>query len=247
MQPQVDNTVLGDDCLSKARALVAALESGDHSGADMHLAELSKTNESRLFCEIGQLTREVHESLTTFTDSAQLSNVVQTDIPDAKDRIRYVIDATNEAAHKTLTVVETLMPIAKNLKNDASTLHSGWREAMAEANNPDEVRRTAEALRQFLAETEGRASDLSAGLNEVLMAQGFQDLTSQVLGKVVETVQSIEEKLVRLVRVAGHSSVSLEPVKSSTTELAGPAITDDDAERANSQDEVDDLLSSLGF
>ena len=78
------------------------------------------------------------------------------------------------------------------------------------------------------------------------MAQGFQDLTSQVLGKVVETVQTIEQKLVHLVRVAGQANA---PEAEATSEagLAGPALTNDDADRANSQDEVDDLLSSLGF
>ena len=70
------------------------------------------------------MTREVHESLTTFATSGELSRVAETEIPDAKERIRYVIDSTDEAAHKTLSIVEQLMPVAATLKADAESLHS---------------------------------------------------------------------------------------------------------------------------
>ncbi|MDP4946554.1 MAG: protein phosphatase CheZ, partial [Alishewanella sp.] len=71
---------------------------------------------------------------------------------------------------------------------------------------------------------------------------------------VIELVREVEESLIGLVTAFGKSSsqfLEQQPAKSKTKTLVaaeGPII--DAAERAdvvNGQDDVDDLLSSLGF
>ncbi len=89
---------------------------------------------------------------------------------------------------------------------------------------------------------------IHGGLNEVLMAQGFQDITGQIIRRVIDLVHNLENSMVELIRISGGSTDrggdAREP------ELPGPVvpgIDDREGETAASQDEVDDLLSSLGF
>jgi len=90
-------------------------------------------------------------------------------------------------------------------------------------------------------------------LTEVLMAQGYQDLTGQVIRRVIELVKEVEDSLVHMLTVFGGAEAT-KTVKSSQPKVEkaivaeGPII---DAESrddvVSGQDDVDDLLSSLGF
>jgi chemotaxis protein CheZ len=109
---------------------------------------------------------------------------------------------------------------------------------------------------EFLEQTEASSSKVSANLNEIMLAQDFQDLTGQVIKRVTTLVHDVEESLVNLVRMAGHvdrlagikhDEKQLEEKKSASGG-EGPQIHADKREDVVSgQDEVDDLLSSLGF
>ncbi len=91
----------------------------------------------------------------------------------------------------------------------------------------------------------GFARDTRAQLNEIMMAQDFQDLTGQVIKKIVEMSQKLESGLLQVLIEAMPAE------KRATTPeglLNGPVIN---AEGRNdvvtSQEQVDDLLESLGF
>lgn len=80
------------------------------------------------------------------------------------------------------------------------------------------------------------------------MAQDFQDLTGQIIRKVIDLVHDVEEKLVKLVRITGNKIEEETIVKEGREKLAGPAVPGlDQGDQVSGQDEVDDLLSSLGF
>ncbi len=91
-------------------------------------------------------------------------------------------------------------------------------------------------------------------MTEVLMAQGFQDLTGQILRRVIELVREVEDSLIGLLTAFGHVTVAAEAKPAAVRkpkaghEAEGPII--DAASRndvVQGQDDVDDLLSSLGF
>jgi chemotaxis protein CheZ len=97
---------------------------------------------------------------------------------------------------------------------------------------------------------------LSEKFNSILMAQGFQDLTGQVIKKVIALVQEVEERLVDLVRVASQveeltglvKAVEQQPSEVNKIEAEGPQIKPEmRTDVVKGQDDVDDLLSSLGF
>ena len=119
----------------------------------------------------------------------------------------------------------------------------------------DEFRDLYRRVGEFLDRTETTSSEVSAHLNDILIAQDYQDLTGQVIKRVTTLVHDVEESLVSLVRMAGqvdritginHAEVS--ETKKTSSRGEGPQIHADKREDVVSgQDEVDDLLSSLGF
>ena len=93
-----ESAVQIDDKLELARSLVNHLESGDDDGAVSVIAELAGFRDSMLFQEVGRLTRELHDSINGFVMDAQLADIAQNEMPNAAERLRYVI-ATTEQDH----------------------------------------------------------------------------------------------------------------------------------------------------
>ncbi|KKK49010.1 hypothetical protein LCGC14_3139360, partial [marine sediment metagenome] len=88
--------------LNAARALVSALESGDEAAAQTNLKALAEAQESQLFKEVGRLTRDLHDSLNNFNLDGRLAELTESEMPNTRERLNFVIDTTEEAAHKTL-------------------------------------------------------------------------------------------------------------------------------------------------
>ena len=77
------------------------------------------------------------------------------------------------------------------------------------------------------------------------MAQDFQDLTGQVIKKIIELTQNMEQQLLSLLLENAPASVKAE-INNSL--LNGPVINAQGrSDVVTSQDQVDDLLESLGF
>jgi len=75
-------------------------------------------------------------------------------------------------------------------------------------------------------------------LNDILLAQDYQDLTGQIIRRVVGIVRRVHE---------GFGALGLPPEQHRTDpELAGPALKGLDR-HAVSQNDADDLLSDLGL
>jgi len=235
--------------LEKARALVASLEAGDESEAGRLIDSLSLgSGKDELFIEVGRLTRELHDAINGFLLDARISDMTNVEIPDAKERLKYVITMTQQSADRTLTAVENSLPLVEVMEKRAAALFEEWNKLRMRMLSKDEFKGLSDDLADFLHSTQEDANSLHDSLSEVLMAQDFQDLTGQIIRKVIDLVHDVEEKLVKLVRITGSK---LDEGKASSHEkeaLAGPAIPGlDQGDQVTSQDDVDDLLSSLGF
>ncbi|MEM9102074.1 MAG: protein phosphatase CheZ [Pseudomonadota bacterium] len=236
--------------LENARNLVKCLEENDQEGADMYMAELTKARESNLFIEVGKLTRELHEALSNFQLDTRISDLAAQDIPDAKDRLKYVIETTEDAANKTMDAVEKSLPMADNIGLGASNLKTDWDKLMNKQMQPAEFRVLCQDMKSYLDDTKNSAHTLHTLLTEVLMAQGYQDLTGQVIRRVIQMVQDVEESLVTMIRMFGSMN-DYDDAKDKTKiedGVEGPIVNKEKRDDVvNSQDDVDDLLSSLGF
>lgn len=249
------NKVADDESLAQARQLVLALEDGDNEQASFLLDELARRRDSGLFQELGKLTRELHDALNNFQLDAKISVLAEQEIPDAKERLNYVITMTEQAAHRTLNAVEESLPIAQELQTRAQELHDKWTRFRRKDMDVEEFRALVPEIDSFLDLTSGHATKLNASLSDVLMAQDFQDITGQIIRRVINLVKDVEDNLVGLIRISGERMAPAEKAATRSGALSeelsrgiGPQVPGvDHADVVHGQDDVDDLLSSLGF
>jgi chemotaxis protein CheZ len=240
--------------------LLNHLEVGDFNAAIKTIQELSEARHNSFYNEVGYLTRSLHDAIRDFQiDSIDLvageaGDNVATKITDASDRLNYVIETTSAAANKTMDMVDSSVPVASKLQSQARELRKDWSRLIQRDLTPQEFRDLYKRIDIFLSYADDCATTLHSNLNTILLEQGYQDLTGQVIARVNDLIRDVEEKLVHLVAVAGRvDSISgIEPQEMESehddTRGHGPAINKQNKpEVLHSQDEVDDLLSSLGF
>ncbi|MCL5974738.1 MAG: protein phosphatase CheZ [Gammaproteobacteria bacterium] len=234
--------------LEAARALINAIEQDDDDRIKTELMALTNARESALFQQIGKLTRELHEALNNFKVDARLVDLTHNDMPDTRDRLNYVIQTTEEAAHKTLGYIDKTLPLANELKQTAAKLNESWQRFRNREMSATEFRDLSREIEAYLPVVTMHAGEIHNNLSEMTLAQGFQDLTGQVLRQVIGLVEEVETNLVKLVKVAGQPQQSGEAKVVDPLKAEGPQINAKNKPNVvNNQDDVDDLLSSLGF
>lgn len=234
--------------LSLAKSLVSNLENGNVSEVEQLISSLNRQHESILFQEIGKLTRQLHNAIGNFGDDERISNLAENRIPDARERLNYVIERTEESAHRTLNAVEEALPIAHELEESGIVMREEWAKFTRREMNAEEFRQMSKRIEGFLETVEVDAKQLNKGLSDVMMAQDFQDLTGQIIRQVIELVQDLEEGLVSVIKKSGRMGTVIEETKEMDIVAEGPQVNkEDDPNVMSGQDDVDDLLSSLGF
>ncbi|MGI5310096.1 protein phosphatase CheZ [Rheinheimera sp. WS51] len=238
--------------LEQARQLVEFMESEQVDAANELVQTLVVPSASELFEEVGKLTRQLHDSLENFHVDPSLNNLLEEDIPDAKKRLAHVIGMTEQAANRTMDAVESCLPIADNISQQLNIIQPQWQRLMQRQLQLGEFKSLCHNLDGFLVQANNDSKTLNGLLTDVLMAQDYQDLTGQILSRVIELVREVEESLLGLLTAFNHSNTSGSTVKSKpkaiTRDAEGPIL--DAAEREDvvtDQGDVDDLLSSLGF
>lgn len=237
--------------------LQQALDAGDEEAFSNTLDDLTRLRERELFSEIGKLTRELHEALKGFRLDFRLAEITENEMPDAQRRLEYVIEMTSEAAHRTLHLIEELLPGTEELGSRAASLRGDWQRFLERDMDVTEFRRVARRIDEFLAYAEGQADTGRSKLNELLMAQEYQDITGQTLRRVIALVEELQDGLVEMLRVAGGQRLKSEATsavkeddarRESGSRPSGPSMPDEDGSKVvHGQDDVDDLLSDLGF
>jgi chemotaxis protein CheZ len=181
-------------------------------------------------------------------------------ITDASERLQYVVKMTDQAANCAIDLVEASAPLVNYISYEAQSLMTEWQRFMRREMKADEFRMLAPRIEAFLGRSLHDSDQLSANLNEILMAQGFQDLTGQVIKRVMTLIADVESNLLKLVVMAGqvdravgieHSIEDLRKkpaIENKSNAGEGPQIHADKLENVvTDQVDVDDLLSSLGF
>ncbi|WP_296271350.1 protein phosphatase CheZ [Pseudomonas sp. UBA6323] len=259
-----DDSTLGDlesTLKNNARDLVDSLEQGNFGAAVQLINELNKVRDRGLYHEVGKLTRELHNAIVNFQLDPRMPHAQElSQIADATERLNYVVTMTEKAANRTMDLVEQSAPLVNDLSDEAHSLSVEWGRFMRREIGADGFRELAKRVELFLARSERDGAKLSGHLNDILLAQDYQDLTGQVIKRVTQLVTEVESNLLKLVlmasqvdRFAGiqHDHEVLRAEQDQLKEPSrgeGPQIHADKRDDvASSQDDVDDLLSSLGF
>ncbi|MDD2663358.1 MAG: protein phosphatase CheZ [Dechloromonas sp.] len=198
-----------------------------------------------VFNRIGHMARTLHDTLGQLGYDKLIANTVSA-IPDAKDRLAYVANLTEQAACRVLNATDIAGPLVDELENGAQGLAQRWDRAFASQLTTADFRQLAIDTRGFLKEQlPQKTAATHAQLTEIMMAQDFQDLTGQVIKKIVALAQELETGLMAAL-------LELAPEAKKTGEVAslmnGPVINAEGrTDVVVNQEQVDDLLDSLGF
>ncbi|SRR6056297_759851 len=223
------------DYIPALEALLEAARGNDEAHFSALLDDLTAMREQALFQDVGRLTRQLHEALSNFQLDARVADFAADEFPDARQRLDQVIAITEQSAHKTMDLVEAMLPRVDSLIERAGALAPVLDSAGSDlpAHIPD--------LTTFVAEVSEQTGTIRAGLSEVIISQNYQDLAGQEIRKVIHLVAEVEETLINMIRVAGKSGML------SGRRRAASASLPEGEQRITSQDEADELLSSLGF
>ena len=231
--------ILDEKSKECAQELIEALEHGDVATARSLINQLEDVRRESLYHELGVFTRELHEQLK----AVGIKGVTE-HIPDTKVRLQRVVEIMEAAATKTIEQLEETMPFPKEMSQDAKQLLANWEKFERKEMSSGEFKDFYDTMMAFLKGCEENAVTTQTRLQEVLVTQDFQDLTGQSILKVMASVTELEEKLVAMLKITAEllDSKGLE-----TPEQEAKPVVSEKSQEVSGQDEVDDLLSDLGF
>ncbi|HUN71070.1 MAG TPA: protein phosphatase CheZ [Steroidobacteraceae bacterium] len=237
-------------------ALSEALRAGDETAFFTAVDHIVRMREPATLTEIRRLTGGLQNALERFSIESRLADIAENEIPDAKSRLAHVIKMTDEAAHRTLDLVEQSGPLAERTAREASSLITSlktYRDRPSGSGFEGAVRSidaflpVVRAVEAFLPAVRGDSEQIRKNLADVLIAQGYQDLTGQIIRSVIKLVVELEETLDNLTKLSGdvveHATLGENPDRGHGP--AVPGVTR--GEVAAGQTDVDELLSGLGM
>jgi chemotaxis protein CheZ len=220
----------------------AAADDADGAG-DVGDAEWQ--GQGKVFRRVGQMARQLHDTLSDL-GYEKLAEKAATALPDAKDRLAYIANLTEQAACRVLNATDIANPIQDELENDSKALGKKWDALFANQMGVEDFKQLAQETRTFLKQgVPQKTGATKEQLLEIMMAQDFQDLTGQVIKKVIAVAQELEAQLMGVLIETMPGEKRTESVNSL---LNGPVINAEGrTDVVGSQQQVDDLLDSLGF
>lgn len=219
-----------------APAPAAAAAAGDS-------AEPVDQSDKPMFERLGGIVRLLHDSLRELGYDKALTEA-SSQIVDAQDRLEYVATLTEQAANKVLNTLDEGMPAQDVLSKKAKDMDNRWTALFDGKLSLDEFKVLAGDSRQFAQAVAEATEAEKARLLEIMMAQDFQDITGQLIKKVVNITKTVENELAQLLRDNAPAEVREKLAQKQDAPLMqGPSVPS----VALDQDNVDDLLADLGF
>jgi chemotaxis protein CheZ len=239
-------------------ALQAAIDAGDDTAFRAAFDGLREGLAAEFMPELKRLTASAESALARFRERARIDALADQEVPDARKRLAHVVQLTDEAAHRTLDLVERSGPLIEQTAKDAAELLEAWKvhgtRTLATASLWPE--RALGFLERSLEDSD-RVRSL---LTEMLMAQGYQDITGQIIRSVISLVGEIEEVLGQLVALSNGEETRRMPALKLSSDKGSdkgaanaawqqglgpqvPGITDQNA--VSDQDDIDALIASM--
>ena len=238
---------LTEEYMNRLNELSESMQAGKNEDTHRLIGELTTLRESSLFQELGKLTREIHDAIAAFSDDERMARLTEEEIPDAKERLNYIITKTDEAAHRTMTGTEAVMEVVEDLNERASDIGNRWSQFRSSELSKADFLSLGKDIDQFFTSMDQQSQQVKGKLTDIMMAQDYQDLTGQMIRQVINMVQEVEERLVRLVAISGASLNDNNNMDEGNMAHGPQLPSANKKEVATNQDEVDDLLASLGF
>lgn len=233
-----------DDLEALFDSIIAANSDEDKPESAKVIPLNADAEQAKVINQVGQMARKLHDTLRELGLHTEIEKAAST-IPDARDRLNYVATLTQQAAERVLNATEAAQPVVDKLGSESQRLASQWDMLFEKKLDVQQFKELVIQTHSFLHETPKQTKTTNAYLTEIMMAQDFQDLTGQVIKKIIHITQEMEQQLVLLLLENAPPAVKAEI---NTGLLNGPVINGAGRnDVVTSQDQVDDLLESLGF
>jgi chemotaxis protein CheZ len=238
-------------------ALNDALRTQDEAAFFAAIDHIVHMREPGMFKQLRQLTGDLQKALDRFSIESRLQDIAENEIPDARARLTHVINMTDEAAHRTLDLVEQSGPLAERTAQDAHALMESLESFKGRASGVQGLESLGQSLEglvpllksvdKFLPAARANSELIRRNLADVLLAQGYQDLTGQIIRSVMKLVGELESALANLASLSGDV-VEHTTMGENASAGQGPVVPGvTKGEVASGQTDVDALLSGLGM
>jgi chemotaxis protein CheZ len=243
-QQESQQDVRVDKVLQVFEEFVAAFSAGELKRAQEILLSLAEQQQQAgLYKQVGVMARQLHDSLKGFADSLDptLMDIVEDKIPDSGTRLEHILKLTENAANTTLDHVEAMQK-----RNQDQQTKLGGLKAMLHG-----MKAVGDRAKKLIGDSQSSLDDLQDSLSRtsedlitVLTAQDYQDLTGQIIQKIIVLLKDLESNLVNVIRTFGVRPEGKKAVVED--ELYGPAHAARTSSM-HSQGDVDSLLADFGF
>ncbi|HJR14885.1 MAG TPA: protein phosphatase CheZ [Rhodanobacteraceae bacterium] len=228
-------------------------------GNAQQVAQIVGGDGDDLMRRIGQLTRTLRQSMRELGLNKEIEKAAAA-IPDARDRLNYVARMTEQAAERSLNAIDRAQPLQEQLGREAEALDAKWQAWFEHPMELDGARDLVMVTRGYLQNVPAVTQKINAELLEITLAQDFQDLTGQVIKKMMDMIHEVEKQLLQVLldsvpegrerdevqqRLEGRLHLGV--IEESRALTNGPQINGDADGVVSSQDQVDALLDELGF
>lgn len=204
----------------------------------MHLEAGAAGEKLPMFDSLGHIVRQLHDSLRELGYDRSL-NDISSEVTDAAGRLEYIATLTEQAANKVLNSIDDAMPVQDDLARKAGEIEGRWNALFEGKMSVEDFKLLARDSRQYAADSGTAAEAEKARLMTIMMAQDFQDITGQIIKKVIGITQKLERELAQLL----IDNAPLAAREKVVDLMAGPAVP----ASAMAQTDVDNLLADLGF
>lgn len=245
MSDDVDLEALFDEI--SAQTLPAMTATGEEAVAPAAdgAAEAAPEDQSDkpMYARLGGIVRLLHDSMRELGYDRSLNDVAS-QIGDAQSRLEHIATLTEQAANKVLNALDSGMPAQDRLQEQAKDINDRWSRLYAGQMSIDEFKQLAGDSQKFSAAVVESTEAEKARMLEIMMAQDFQDITGQLIKKIVGITTTAERELAQLLRDNAPPEVRAQiEAEKPVSLMNGPASPG----TAMGQTDVDDLLDSLGF
>jgi len=232
--------------------LAGALDANDERAFRAAFERLRAQLNVELNPELKRITADAMSALRRFREQARLEVLADHEVPDARRRLAHVVKLTEEAAHRTLDLVEQSTPLVDRMAYESAQLLEEW--GLHGSRHLAVATLWPERANECLERAVRDAERVRRFLSQMLLAQGYQDLSGQIINAVIKLVIELETVLGQLVSLAsGEDTRRMPALKLDEMQGQGelrrglgphvPGTTDGGVMTA--QDDIDALLESV--
>ena len=157
-----------------------ALVSQDFNKTNACVENIISKGQEGLYKELGKLTRKLHDTIQGFRgiNAPRMKSMTVSEMPTALDNLQLVIKGTEDAANRTLEIVEKYFASMKDSRAKIEGF-TGKQDAV-------------DYMERFTEEFE-------KDLTELLIIQEFQDITGRTLKQVIGFMEETEKQMVKII------------------------------------------------